>query len=67
MTGRVIFYNTEKRYGFIQAKDFKEDIYFNEKCLYDRDEILKTHNEVSFELTSGMDGRPKAKVVKRIG
>ncbi len=67
MSGTVLFHSREKNYGFIKSKDCPIDIYFNQKGLYDPDEILPTNAIVSFDLVELKDGKFKAINTKRIG
>lgn len=67
MVGTVLFYNIEKRYGFIKSKECQDDVYFNGKHLYDPEEILVSNAQVSFDLVEVAENRYQARQVKRIG
>lgn len=64
MTGTVVYWNTEKRFGFIKTQEFQTDIYFNENGLIMKNDPIGRGLAVTFDVVSQPDGKLKARNVK---
>ncbi len=64
MKGKVKFFNTQKKFGFIAGEDGKE--YFVHETGLESGVVLNENDEVTFEIEQGEGGKgPKAvKVAK---
>lgn len=64
--GRVLRYNADRGYGFIEFKGH-DDMFVHASKILDRDKKLQPDDEVEFAIgVSGKSGRSEAVNVKRV-
>jgi CspA family cold shock protein len=65
-TGTVKWFNADKGYGFIKSEDGKDIFVHFSAINQDGFKALEEGERVSFEVTEGDNGRPKATNVSKI-
>jgi cold shock protein len=68
MTGKVVWFNNSKGYGFLRGDDGTGDIFVHYSAIAcDGYKTLNEKDRVSFELVDGPKGKQQAANVKVIG